>query len=351
VPSDLYRFQDTHESGMGLEPMNHRQDADATQLRGQDARDTQGQNALATGPGYTVSLKVNGRHLALNIEKGFARIERQWQKGDTIELSLPMPVRRVLPHPQIKANRGRVALQRGPIVFCLEGPDNDGKALNLVIPDNARIEAQHRPTLLNGVTVLTGDAQVAKRTAEGKVVVAGTRPFTAVPYYAWAHRGRSPMTVWPAREVEAARPEPADTLAYRSKTTASFIHKSLDAIKDQNLPEDSADESSLHLDFWPHKGTTEWVQFEWPQRHALSSVQVYWFDDTGRGGCRVPKAWQVLYRTAEGTFSPVKNATAYGTQKDTFNRVRFEPVTADVLKVEIALQEGWSAGVQEVVIE
>ena len=155
------------------------------------------------------SLKVNGKRVTPSVEKGFARIERQWQKGDTIELSLPMPVRRVIAHPEVKADQGKVALQRGPIVFCLEGPDNDGKVLNLLIPDNTRIKAEYKPALLNGVMVLTGKAQVAKRMTGGGVVVAGTRSFTAIPYYAWAHRGLAPMTVWPARQVQAARPEPA----------------------------------------------------------------------------------------------------------------------------------------------
>jgi DUF1680 family protein len=154
-------------------------------------------------------LKVNGERVTPSLEKGFARIERPWQKGDTIDLSLPMPVRRIVAHPQVRADRGKVALQRGPLVFCLEGPDNDGKVANLVIADDAPIKTEDRPDLLNRVMVLTGTAQVAKRTVEGGVVAAGTRPFTAIPYYAWAHRGRSPMTVWVAREVQAARPEPA----------------------------------------------------------------------------------------------------------------------------------------------
>ncbi|MBM4027947.1 MAG: glycoside hydrolase family 127 protein, partial [Planctomycetes bacterium] len=182
VPSDLYRFQDeAPESWRGRPALASRgrpglaetqgqdalatkeqgrdalatqgQDALATEERGQDARDTQGRDALARRPGNQVSLTVNGKPILSSVEEGFARLERQWQKGDTIELSLPMPVRRVLPHPAIRANRGRVALQRGPIVFCLEGPDNDGKVANLVIPDDARIEARHRPDLLNGVMI------------------------------------------------------------------------------------------------------------------------------------------------------------------------------------------------------
>ena len=297
------------------------------------------------------SLKVNGARVTPSMDKGFARIERQWQKGDTIELSLPMPVRRVIAHSEVKADRGKVALQRGPLIFCLEGPDNDDNVANLVIPDDAQVKAEYRPALLNGVTVLTGKGQVAKRTTGGGVVAAGTRPFTAIPYYAWAHRGRAPMTVWLARELQAARPEPADTLTYKSKTTASFVHVSLGAIKDQNLPEASGDASAQHLDFWPHKGTTEWIQFEWPEKHELSGVKVYWFDDTGRGQCHLPKSWQVLYRPADGKFEPVKNATPYEVAKDTFNKVTFASVTTDAIKVEITLQDRWSAGVQEVVIE
>ncbi|MCX5646658.1 MAG: glycoside hydrolase family 127 protein [Phycisphaerae bacterium] len=171
VPSDLYKFEDT----VSDEPV----------------------------------LKVNGERVTPSVEKGFARIERPWQKGDTIDLHLPMPVRRIVAHAQVKADRGKVALQRGPLVFCLEGPDNDGKVANLVIADDAPIKTEDRPDLLNRVMVLTGTAQVAKRTTGGGVVAAGTRSFTAIPYYAWAHRGRSPMTVWAAREPQAARPEPA----------------------------------------------------------------------------------------------------------------------------------------------
>jgi DUF1680 family protein len=155
------------------------------------------------------AVKVNGKRVTPSMDKGFALIERQWQKGDTIELSLPMPVRRVIAHPEVKADRGKVALQRGPLVFCLEGPDNDGNVANLVIPDEARVKAEYRPALLNGATVLTGNAQVAERTTEGGMIAAGMGRFTAIPYYAWAHRGRAPMTVWVARGLQAARPEPA----------------------------------------------------------------------------------------------------------------------------------------------
>ncbi|MFH1718804.1 MAG: glycoside hydrolase family 127 protein, partial [Planctomycetota bacterium] len=304
-------------------------------------------------------LKVNGEPISPEIDKGFARIERKWQKGDTIELDLPMPVRRIVANPQVKADVDKVALQRGPLVFCLEWPDNDGEVLNLVIDDDAELTAEFRPDLLNGVTVITGKAQVAKRTTEGDIVAAslgdrGERHFTAIPYYAWAHRGKGQMNVWPARKPQAARPQPADTLTYKSKTTASFVHPGapgLDAIKDQILPESSSDPSAMHLDFWPHKGTTEWIRFEWPENHEISSAQVYWFDDTGRGECKIPQSWNVLYRDQYGNFRPVQAKTPYGTAKDTFNQVDFNPVKTNAIKIEITLPKNSSAGVQEVIIE
>ena len=117
------------------------------------------------------------------------------------------------------------------------------------------------------------------------------------------------------------------------------------------IPANSADASRLQLDFWPHRGTTEWLQFEWDKAHELSSLKIYWFDDTGRGACHLPKSWRVLYRDAQGNFQPVKNPSDYGIAKDKFNKVAFDPVDTSAVKLEIVLQEQWSAGIQEVVIE
>jgi len=298
-----------------------------------------------------VSLKVNGRRLSTESEKGFACIERRWQEGDTIELDLPMPVRRIIANKKVQPDRGKVALQRGPLVYCLEWPDNDGQVLNRVIPDEAKLQAEYRSDLLNGVVVIGGKAHLTKRMLDGSIAPAGATSFTAIPYYAWAHRGRGQMTVWPARLPEATRPQPADTLAHLSKTTASFVRGSLEAIKDQMVPANSSDTSALHLDFRPHKDTTEWLLFEWDRQHKLSTVKVYWYDDSGKGDARVPESWKVLYRDARGKFQPVRNRGSYDTARDRFNKVSFEPVSTDALKVEITLEDKWTAGVQEVVIE
>ena len=97
---------------------------------------------------------VNGQAAAAPLEQGFAVLSQDWKKGDVVELDLPMPVRRVLAHPSVKDDANRVAVERGPIVFFAEGIDNGGHALDLVLPDDAKLEASFQPDLLGGVVVV-----------------------------------------------------------------------------------------------------------------------------------------------------------------------------------------------------
>lgn len=302
---------------------------------------------LARGP----SIAVNGKPIAFRVERGYACIGRSWHKGDRIELDLPMPVMKIIAHSKVKADHGRIAIQRGPIVYCLEGPDNNGQVLDMYITDDAKLHARFEPNLLGGLVTITGQSSTVQRTLDGMIVPAGNRQFLAIPYYAWAHRGPAEMTVWIARDPEMALPKPAPTLAYKAKTSASFVHVSLDAIKDQIIPQTSSDSSNLQLDFWPHKGTTEWVQFEWDKPVKVSCLKVYWFDDTGTGECRIPESWQILYRDETGQLRPVENTTLYTVEKDQFNHVQFVPILTRCIQIQIQLRKGWSAGIQEVVIE
>jgi DUF1680 family protein len=151
------------------------------------------------------ALSVNGETAPLDIRNGYARIRRTWGPGDEVELVLPMPVRRVLAHEAVAAAAGRVALQRGPIVFCLEGVDNDGRVHDLFLPDGAPIRAEFRPDLLRGVVALSGNAAAVSKGPSAKTSEA-VRPFLAVPYYAWANRGKTGMLVWLPRTAAAVRP-------------------------------------------------------------------------------------------------------------------------------------------------
>jgi uncharacterized protein len=143
-----------------------------------------------------ITLKVNGETVPVQIDKGYASLNRQWKKGDIIELNLPMPVRRVVANENVKADAGRVALQRGPIVFCAEWPDNpNGKVRNLVLPDDQPLTATFEPSLLNGVEIIQGRAFSVSKDDAG-LLVKTEQDFKAIPYYAWANRGRGEMAVW-----------------------------------------------------------------------------------------------------------------------------------------------------------
>jgi len=137
-----------------------------------------------------ISLKVNGAEAAVKINKGFVLLEREWRRGDTIELDLPMPVRRVSAHEAVMDDRGKVALERGPLVYCVEGVDNGGQALNLILADEAVLRSEFRKEMLGGIQVITGEGLIEKQTGREKVNL------IAIPYYAWAHRGAGEMTVW-----------------------------------------------------------------------------------------------------------------------------------------------------------
>ena len=214
---------------------------------------------------------------------------------------------------------------------------------NLVVADRQPLASSFRPDLLGGVQVVTGTATALARDAAG-AVTSRVQPFTAIPYAAWANRGRGEMAVWLAREASVARPTPFPTLATTSTVTTSG-RKPARAINDGEEPA-SSDDPALYFDWWPTKGTTEWVEYAWPAPARVSEVQVYWFDDTGRGEVRVPARWRVLYRDGDH-WTPVETTAVHGTAKDAYNTVRFTPVTTSGLRLEVTLQEKWSAGLQE----
>jgi DUF1680 family protein len=150
-------------------------------------------------------LKINGEAAELDIRDGYARVRRTWKNGDTVDLSLPMPVRRVVADEAVAADRDRVALQRGPVVFAVESADNGGRVFDFFLPDVAALSVEFRPDLLNGVDIITGNAISTSKNAAGKTVESG-RPFAAIPYYAWANRGPGQMLVWLPRTATAVRP-------------------------------------------------------------------------------------------------------------------------------------------------
>jgi len=149
-------------------------------------------------------LKVNGEPWPVTIDKGYAVITKKWEAGDVVELNIPMDIRRIMSNPLVKANEGKLALQRGPLVYCGEWPDfEDQTVSDIIINDSTQLVAEYRSDLLGGITVLTGNAGSSKLLPGVKRNIQD-KAFTAIPYYAWAHRGPGQMLVWFATKPDSA---------------------------------------------------------------------------------------------------------------------------------------------------
>lgn len=307
----------------------------------------------AAGDGR-LTVRINGEAFAAPVEGGYAVIDRAWAAGDAVEFELPMPVRTVRSDELVKANRDRLAVERGPLVYCFEAVDNEGRVEDLVVAPGAAAQADWRfePALLGGVGVIELPAVEATRTeGEGGV---STRAVTAraVPYYAWAHREVGPMAVWVAATPEVIARRPGPTAASKSRASASHCWRgdSVEAINDLKDPDSSSDHSIPRMTWWDHRGTTEWAQLETPSEEEISAVSVYFFDDTGRGHCRVPESWRVLVRR-DGQWRPVEASAPYEVVKDGWSRAEFAPVRAEAVRVEVRLREGYSGGILEMKLE
>lgn len=299
------------------------------------------------------SVRVNGKEQRLTPMDGYAVLDRKWKAGDVVALDLPMPVRRVAGNPKIAATRGQVALERGPVVYAFEGLDNDGSVFDIVLPATATITPDHRPQLLSGVTVLkVANAAKAARTDADQLA---TKPanLTAIPYAVWANRGLSPMTTWVARDKQAARPAPRPTIASKSRVSVSFRRGGMDPgrLNDQLAPRNSPDGSAPNFDFWPHKGTAEWVTYDFATATQVRAVTVSWFDDTGSGECRLPSSWRLLYKAEDGQWQPVPGNSEYAIRKADTVKVTFTPVTTSALRLEMQLPPNFSAGLYEWEVE
>lgn len=295
-----------------------------------------------------VVLSINGKATSFVIEKGYAVLKRSWKKGDKVSLNLPMETEKVLANQKVKDDRDRFAFERGPIVYCLEGPDNrDSLVQNIMIDKNAIANANYQADLLNGVDVINAEGKSTKRQLNSDKLTETSQQVKAIPYYAWANRGPSEMTVWIPYEASASRPQPAPTIASTSKVSASLKNKKMFAsIKDQYEPASSNDNSFPFMHWWPAKDTSEFVQYDFDAAHTVSESKVYWFDDGPWGGCRIPASYKILYKK-DGQWVPVKNTTPYTISKDSFNTVSFEPVSTTALRMEIQLPVDNSAGIHE----
>lgn len=289
--------------------------------------------AYVDGSNPQVKVLVNGSETKKHTRAGYWVIEREWKKGDKVTLTMDMPVRRVEANPQVRYDKGLLAMERGPILYALESIDQKRDYIfDIVIPRDSKIESHFEKNLLNGVVVLEGNAfAVEKDSASGKVI---EKPLTfkAIPYSTWNNRGIGQMVVWTPATKEYAIVKPEPTIASEAMPVDGW------GFNDQFEPTSSDDINTPYHYWWLKAGTEESIGYKFKKPERISSVEVYWLAfDHYDVIYKAPESWKLLYKTGN-TWKEVKNTSPYGTELDKYNKVSFEPVTTTELKMVVQLQ-------------
>jgi len=303
----------------------------------------------------SASVNVDGEPAKglVGVNNGYFMLDGPRAEGEVVSLVLDMPVARVAANPKVKQNVGRLAIRRGPVVYCLEEADNDVPVHQVALSETAELKAEHKPDLLGGVTVITGEGELATTESVRQLnqlyapldnVVKTS--ITAIPYYVWDNRTAGDMAVWLPTTPEMPQFKSIEALA---DVSMSFISSNCDpnGARDGIEPQKSSDKPLDNCHWWPHKGTEEWLQYEWSTPQLLTSSRVYWFDDTGHGECRIPEDWRLEYRNADGDWKPISTTDKYGIELDKINDVHFKPTRTDALRLVVKMQNDFAAGVHE----
>jgi DUF1680 family protein len=139
-------------------------------------------------------IRINGKQVDFLFWHGYAVISRVWNQNDQVEMVLPMGISKVRANENLKDDIGKIALQRGPIIYCAEWIDNMGKTSNIIFPLQTALTPEFRPDLLHGITILKGEVQAVQIGQDNIYTI--KQSFTAIPYYSWANRGKGEMTIW-----------------------------------------------------------------------------------------------------------------------------------------------------------
>ncbi|MCR5132105.1 MAG: glycoside hydrolase family 127 protein [Prevotella sp.] len=299
---------------------------------------------------------VNGTEVEVKTtEDGYLTIDRKWKKGDVVRLHFDMKPRTVRALERVEADRGMVAIERGPLVYCAEAVDNDFDIMGVLINQEPKFDVNANQDFSfkaeSGaytvkLTTLATDAQTLSFDKQGRLTAENVR-LKLIPYYAWCHRGRNNMKVWLAQDLRATRPSAPPTLASLSKIGSSMRIPSLNSICDRLVPKDGSDRSIPYTHWWPKEGSTEWISYTFPEATTVQSSTVYWYDDQPWQGCKVPDSWKLYYKDQQGEWQSVQNPDQYPVMKGAPCTVNFDPVKTTAVKLEVTMAENKSAGVFE----
>ena len=322
--------------------------------------------------GYITKTKADPR--------SYIKIERKWMNGDNVILTLPMQITIT----KWEKNRNSVSVNRGPLTYSLKIGEKYVKAggtnkwpaweIHPTTPWNYGLVLNEKDPPSSFELVRKSwprDNQPFKTNAAPIQLLAKAKK---IPAWKMDHLG----LVGQIQDSPVKSDEPTETVtlipmgcarlrisafptigegpdahewAGPKKTTPAtashcWEHDTVTALSDKLIPENSNDKSIPRFTWWPHKGTTEWVQYDFDKPQEISNSEVYFFDDTGSGECRIPESWELLYRD-DNQWKKVPNATDYGLEKDKFNKVSFDPVRTGSLRIEARLRPEFTAGILE----
>jgi hypothetical protein len=333
-------------------------------------------------PGWcsAASIKINNEDMNVTGKPlSYLRLERSWKTGDTVTLNLPMKIS----VRKWEKNNNAISVARGPLEFSLKigekwiryggtdaWPENEvfattpwnyGLVLDQGNPERS-FEVIKKSGLVSDQPFVPEAAPIelrvkAKRITEWKLDTKGLvgklqpspvktgepeETVSLIPMGA----ARLRITSFPEVGNGSDAREWATPKSAAVSASHCFENDTVEAMVDGQIPKNSNDHSIPRFTWWDHRGTTEWVRYDFDKPRKISAVEVYWFDDTGEGNCRLPQSWKVLYRQGE-SWKEVEASSGYSTRADTFNRVDFKPVQADALKIEATLKPNFSGGILE----
>ena len=293
----------------------------------------------------TFAVQLNDEDKSTTIEKGYISLSKKWKAGDKITMNLPMPVRKVAANEQVANDRGKLAYQRGPIVYCFEDKDNnDGFLFDHFAAPDEQVDAEFDKQLLGGVVKLKLKGNQVALQQDQKVYEPVA--LTAIPYYAWNNRGTSNMLVWLPDNEGATIRRPAETAATNAEPKASSGWAP--GLNDGFEPESSADTDKSYFYWWLKEGSEEWVEYQFKEPVNLSGSSVYWLNmDHYDGNYRVPESWSLQVKDGKGNWRAVETADTYGTAVDQYNTVKFKPVKTTAIRIQAQLGKDVSAGILE----
>lgn len=305
-------------------------------------------------PQFTIS--VNGEKVDAPVEKGYAEITRKWKRGDKVSVAFDMEPRVVAAHPLVEADKGRVAFERGPLVYCAEWPDNECDINSILINRNPVITASDSPNILNGIVSLHTEAQTLRYNDAGLLEIHPTH-LTLIPYYAWNHRGAGKMAVWLPRDVEAVTPTPAASIATSAKLIASPGAANLAAVNDGAVPAEAGDRNIGFARFEKvDNENPHWLQYDFPDATTIRTSTVYWINEAPWGDIRLPKRWKLRYRDIEGKWHSAKfntvrladpDADTYPIADGAPCTTNFDEVRATAVRIEFYPNSDYEVGIAE----